>query len=89
MIVLSASVCRARLTKVVVKNEPLCRSEVGEKVKRSSLSVRSPAGSADAGCSLGHNCLLLYTNTHEMASSASFFVNWSISASRATFAISI
>lgn len=45
MIVLPAAMRRTRLTGVVVRNEPLCQSEM----KRSSLSVRSLAGQVNAG----------------------------------------
>ena len=79
-----------RLTKVVAWNEPLCQSEVSDKAKRSSLRARSPSDTTDAGCSLSDDIILFYsTRIHEIASSASFFISWSISASRATFAISI
>jgi len=60
VIVLQSTAGRTRLTEVVVQNEPLCRSEVGDEVERLSLSVRSPAGSASA--SHGYH-LLLYTKS--------------------------
>ena len=89
MIMLSTSVCRTRLTEVLCRANPSVEARLATKL--SSQTRASDLRQAQQMRDVRRLVVIIIysTQSYEITNSASFFINWSISASRATFAISI